>query len=122
MSRFLPLVFLVSIFSLFGIVWIIWDVDPTNAPLYVFAILTLLVTLAVWGFLGLSLYFIRTRFYRRFSKNWYIYTSFKMAFFVALFAGLACGLTVIKLISIFNLMLAILAVGLFATWSFLGKK
>lgn len=122
MSRFMPFVFLASVISLFGIVWIIEGVDPDSARWYVFALLVFLIFVAVFGFLGLILYFVRTRFYRRYSVNWYIKTSFKMAFFVAFFVSLVTTLAILKLISLFNLVLAILAVSLFAVWSYLGKK
>jgi len=122
MSRFLPFVFLASVASLFGIAWIVVGVDPDLAPWYIFAVAFILIFTAIFGLLGLFLYFLRTRFYRRYSVNWYIKTSFKMSFFVAFFIALVCALAVLKLISLFNLVLAGLAVSLFAIWSFLGKK
>ena len=122
MSRFLPFVFLASVASLFGISWIIYGVDPNSAPWYIFALLVVLIFAAVFGFLGLALYFVRIRFYKRYSVNWYIKTSFKMAAFVALFVGLVCALAILKLISFFNLALTGLAVCLFAMRSFLGKR
>jgi hypothetical protein len=122
MSRYLPFVFLLSTFSLFGIVLTVWDVDPNFAPWYIFMLLVVLVFIAIFGFLGLLLYLVRTRLYRRYSADWYIKTSFKMAFFVALFLGLMATLAVLKLVSTINLALVISAVCLLALWSYLGKK
>lgn len=122
MAKLLPFVFLASIASLFGISWIVVDIDPDSAPWYIFALLILLIFVSVAGFLGLFLYFVRIRFYKRYSVNWYIKTSFKMSCFVAFFVVLASTLAILKLISVFNLMLSGLAVSLFAIYSFLGKK
>lgn len=122
MSRFLPFVFLASFASLFGIAWIIWDVDPNFASWYVFVALVILIFIGVFGFLGLLLYFVRIRLYKRYSVNWYVKTSFKMSFFIAFFVALASTLAILKLTSLFNLILAGLAVSLFAIWSFLGKS
>lgn len=122
MARILPLIFLASVFALFGISWIVVGVNPDNAPLYIFAVLIFLIFLAVFGLLGLLLYFLRTRLYKRYSAKWYFYTSFKMALFVAVFAGLISVLAVLRLITFFNTALLILAIILFAFWSYLGKK
>jgi hypothetical protein len=122
MSKVLPFIFLVSVLSLFGISWIVVGVNPDNAPLYIFAVLIFLIFLATFGFLGLILYFLRTRFYKRYSAKWYFYTSFKMALFVAVFAGLISILAILRLITVFNIALLILAIILFALWSYLGKK
>jgi len=122
MARILPLIFLVSVFALFGISWIVVGVNPDNAPFYIYAILILFIFLATFGFLGLVLYFLRTRLYKRYSAKWYFYTSFKMAFFVAVFAGLISVLAILRLITVFNIALLILAIILFALWSYLGKK
>ncbi|OGD85334.1 hypothetical protein A2164_04555 [Candidatus Curtissbacteria bacterium RBG_13_35_7] len=122
MLKLLPFVFLASVICLFGIVWIVIDVDPDFAPWYIFALLILLIFMAIFGLLGLLLYFVRIRFYKRYSVNWYIKTSFKMAFFIAFFIALASTLAIFQLISLFNLILAGLAVSLFAIYSFLGKN
>ena len=122
MVKLLPFSFLIATFSIFGLVWIILDVDPDSAPWYIFAVFDLLLFVSVWGLLGLALYFIRTRFYKRYSANWYFKTSFKMAFFVALFASVVAILAILRLITVFNLILAIVAISLFAVWSYLGKK
>ena len=122
MVKLLPFVFLASFASLFGVAWIVVSVDPNSARWYIFALLVLLIFVVVFGFLGLILYFVRTRFYRRYSVNWYIKTSFKMSFFVAFFVSLVSILAILELISVFNLILAGLAVSLFAIYSFLGKK
>lgn len=122
MSSFLPLVFLASVISLFGLWWIIVRIDPDSAPLYIFGLFDLLLFASVWGILGILLYFARTRFYKRYSANWYFKTSFKMAFFVAVFVAIAAILALLKLVTTFNLILAIVALALFATWSYLGKK
>src|SRR3989344_406047 len=118
----LPLVFLTSTFSLFGLSWIVSEVDPETAPVWTFAIFVSLLFVTVFGFLGLVIYFLRTRLYRRYDVNWYIFTSFKMAFFVALFVAIAAALAIFDLISVFNISLAILSIALFAVWSYLGKK
>ncbi len=122
MARILPLIFLVSVIALFGISWIVVGVNPDDAPFYIYAILILFIFLATFGFLGLVLYFLRTRLYKRYSAKWYFYTSFKMAFFVGVFAGLISILAVLRLITFFNIALLIVALILFALWSYLGKK
>lgn len=118
----LPLIFLTSTFSLFGLSWIVTEVDPETAPVWIFAIFVFLLFVTVFGFLGLIIYFLRTRLYRRYDVNWYILTSFKMAFFVALFVAIAAALAIFDLISLFNVSLAILSIALFAVYSYLGKK
>ena len=118
----LPLIFLISTFSLFGLSWIVSEVDPKTAPVWIFAIFVSLFFVAVFGFLGLIIYFLRTRLYRKYDVNWYIYTSFKMAFFVALFVAISATLAIFDLISLFNVSLAILSIALFAVWNYLGKK
>ena len=118
----LPLIFLISTFSLFGLSWIVTEVDPETAPVWIFAIFVSLLFVTVFGFLGLIIYFLRTRLYRRYDVNWYIFTSFKMAFFVALFVAIAATLAIFDLVSLFNISLAILSIALFAVWSYLGKK
>jgi|SRR3989344_9427383 len=122
MQKLLPFSFLLSVVSLFGIAWIVVDVDPDIAPWYVLALMVILIFTSILGLLGLALYFVRIRFYKRYSVNWYIKTSFKMSFFVAFFIALVATLAIFKLISLFNLILAGLAVCLFAVWSYLGKK
>ena len=122
MVRFLPLTFLIAILSLFSLLWIVTGVDPTVARWYMFALFVALLFLFVFNFLGLALYLLRTRFYKRYSASWYFKTSFKMAFFVALFVSLAAILDVLHLVNTFNIVLAIAAITLFALWSYLGKK
>ena len=118
----LPLIFLTSTFSLFGLSWIVSEVDPETAPVWTFAIFVSLLFVTVFGFLGLVIYFLRTRLYRRYDVNWYIFTSFKMAFFVALFVAIASALAILDLVSTINIVLAIVAISLFALYSYLGKK
>lgn len=122
MTRFLPLIFLVSVFSVFGLVLLIWYTDPEIAPWYIFGLFSILVFITVWGFLGTILYFVRIRFYRRFSAKWYFETSFKMAFFVAGFIALVTILALLQMVTALNLLLAVVAICLFALWSYLGKK
>ena len=122
MARFLPFVFLFSVASIFGLAWIVIRVDPDSAPWYIFAAFDGLLFLAIWGLLGIALYFVRTRFYKRYSANWYFKTSFKMAFFVALFVAIAAVLAILKLVTTLNIILAIVALALFAIWSYLGRK
>lgn len=122
MARFLPFAFLVAALSLFGLVWIVIRVDPQSAPWYIFALFTFLLFVTVWGVLGSALYFVRTRFWRRYDPNWYARTSFKMALYIALFVALAAVLVILQLVTIFNIVLAILAIVLLAIWSYLGRK
>jgi len=122
MSKYLPLIFLLSVFSLFGISWITYSVDPDTAPWYLFALFVALTFVSVFGLSGLAAYFLRTRLYRRYSTKWYFYTSFKMAFFVAVFVALVVTLAIFQLLSTLNMLLAIAAVCLSALWSYLGKK
>lgn len=122
MSRFLPFVFLISVASIFGIAWIVTSVDPEGAKWYFFGLFDLLLFIVVWGLSGLLLYFARTRLYRRYSANWYFYTSFKMAFFVAAFLAVSVVLAILQLVTTLNIVLAILAIVLFAFWSYLGNK
>ena len=122
MVRLLPIAFLILCASIFGLAWIVIDVDPKSAPWYIFTALVILIFTLVFCFLGLLLYFLRTRFYKRYSANWYVKTSFKMAFFVAIFLALAAALAILQLVTLFNVLLAILAVSLFAVWSYLGKR
>ncbi len=122
MTRFLPLIFLASVFSVFGLVLLIWYTDPQTAPWYIFGLFCILVFAAVWGLLGIILYFVRIRFYRRFSARWYFETSFKMAFFVAGFISLVTILAILQLVTALNLLLVVATICLFALWSFLEKK
>ena len=98
------------------------EIDPDSAPVWIFALFIFLLFVTVFGFLGLIIYFLRTRLYRRYDINWYIYTSFKMAFFVALFVAISATLAIFDLVSLFNVFLAILSIALFAVYSYLGKK
>ena len=118
----LPFAFLIAVASLFGLSWIVVEVDPKAAPWYIFVILIFSIFTSVFCLLGLVLYFVRTRLYKRYSVNWYVKTSFKMAFFVAIFLALAAALAILQLVTLFNVLLAILAVSLFAVWSYLGKR
>ena len=122
MHRFLPLSFLIVFLALFGISWIVVGVDPDTAPWYIFAVLILLIFIFIFSFLGTILYFIRTRFYRRYSANWYVKTSFKMAFFIAVFISLLAILAILQMITTITSIAAILAVALLAVWSYLGKS
>src|SRR3989337_2808526 len=118
----LPIIFLISVFSLFGLSWIVTEVDPETSPLWIFALFVFLLFVTVFGFLGLIIYFLRTKFYKRYDVNWYIFTSFKMAFFVALFVAISATLAIFDLVSLFNVSLAILSIALFAVYSYLGKR
>lgn len=122
MAKYLPFTLLILCSSVFGLAWILIESDPEKAPWYVFGGFILLLFMAIFCLLGLTLYFIRTRFYKRYSANWYFATSFKMAFFVALFVAVAALLAILKLVTLFNIVLAIAALVLFAVWSYLGKK
>jgi len=121
-NKFLPLAFLVSIFSLFGIVWIIWDVDPDAAKVQMFVLLIILVFVAIFGFLGLAIYFVKSKFNKRVNPVSYIFSCFKISFFVACLVALLATLAVLKLVSAFNLFLVVGAVFLFALYFYLGKR
>lgn len=121
MHRFLPFVFLTFVASIFGIAWIVTSVDPDTAKWYFFGLFDLLLSFAVWGIVGLLLYFARTRLYKRYSANWYFYTSFKMSFFIAFFVAIVVIFAILQLVSLFNVVMAIVALVLFAFWSYLGK-
>ncbi|MEX2027964.1 MAG: hypothetical protein WD988_00500 [Candidatus Curtissbacteria bacterium] len=122
MHRLLPFTFLGAFAALFGIAWIVTAFDPQKAAWYILGIFDLLIFTFIFSGLGLLLYFLRTRFYKRYDPNWYFKTSFKMAFFVALFMVLVAQLTISGLLNLFNLFGVIVAVGLFAFWSYLGKR
>ena len=122
MARLLPFAFLTAVLSIFGLAWIVTEVNPDSASWYIFALLVILIFASVFCLLGLVLYFVRTRFYKRYDPNWYFRTSFKMALYVAFFAALAATLAILQLVTILNIVLAILAVALLAIWSYLGKR
>ena len=122
MSKLFPLIFLVSTFSLFGISWIIYSVDPDTASWYFFVLLVGLAFLAIFGYLGLLIYFFRTRFVKRFDAAAYFKMSFKVSFFVAAFSSVVLTLKLLKILSVFNLILVICALALFAVYSFWGGK
>lgn len=122
MARLLPFAFLAACASLFGILWIVFEVDPQKAPWFIFAVLTALIFLFVFCFLGTVLYFARTRLYKKYNPNWYFVTSFKMSFFVALFVAMIVTLAILNLVNLPNILLVIFSLALFAIWSYLGKK
>lgn len=122
MSKLLPFVFLIWVVSVFGLAWIVTAFDPEAASWYIFVLFILLLFASVWGILGLAAYFARTRLYRRYDPNWYFKTSFKMAFFMALFIAVAAILAILELVTLLNVALAIVALALFAVWSYLGKS
>jgi hypothetical protein len=122
MHRLLPVAFLILCASIFGLAWIVIEIDPDTAAWYIFAIFIFLLFWIVFCLLGLVLYLLRTRFYRRYSANWYFYTSFKMAFFIAVFIATSAVLAILQLVNLLNILLAILAISLFALWSYSWKK
>ncbi len=122
MSRFLPLIFLASAFSLFGALWIVFDVDPDVGAWYFFVLLAVFAFIAIFGFVGLLIYFLRTRFIKRFDAIYYFKTSFKVSFFAASFFTIVLVLRVLKIMSTLNMVLAIFALLLFAIYSFWGGK
>jgi|GEM_PF-2966215 len=122
MHRLLPFIFLLACASVFGIFWIVFEIDPDPKPINFFALFSVLVFCAIWFGVGTFLYFARTRLYRKFEPSWYFKTSFKMSFFIALFAGLCSFLIVMDLLNLFNFFLVIVVVLLFAFWVYLGKK
>jgi len=122
MVKLLPLSMLVAFFSFFGISWIVVGVDPDIAEWYKFALLIFLIFLFLFSTLGLLLYFGRTRFIKKYNSNWYVATSFKMAFFIALFVAFAAVLAILDLVNTFNIGLVIIALSLFAVYNYLGKK
>lgn len=122
MSRLLPFSFMLMVIAGFGLAWIVTAFDPQVSPWYIFAAFLLVLFLLILNVLGLSLFFLRTRLYRRYSPNWYFKTSYKMAFFVAFFVVIAAILAILKLVTTFNVAMAILAVGLLAVWSYIGNR
>jgi len=122
MHKFLPFIFLVAAMAIFGLVWIVWYADPDTASWDLFVAFVALVFVSSLGLLGTILYYLRTKFYRRYSQKWYFYTSFKMALFISGFLALITGLAILQLATPFNLFLSISATALFAVWSYLGKK
>ncbi|OGD84038.1 hypothetical protein A2165_01820 [Candidatus Curtissbacteria bacterium RBG_13_40_7] len=122
MHRLLPIAFLILCASIFGLASIVIEVDPDSAPWYIFVLFILSLFGSVFTLLGLALYILRTRLYRRYSAKWYFYTSFKMAFFVAAFVAICATLGILELVNLFNILLVILAISLFAFWSYLWKK
>src|SRR3990167_7711414 len=75
MSRFLPFTFLIAAASAFGLAWIVVEVDPASAPWFIFTFFVFLLFIFIFCLLGLLLYFLRTRFYKRYSTSWYFKTS-----------------------------------------------
>ncbi|MBI4037719.1 hypothetical protein HY382_01575 [Candidatus Curtissbacteria bacterium] len=122
MQKFLPFTFLLTIASIFGILWIVFEVDPETNPWRYFTLFVFLVFIFFFCFLGTVLYFLRTRFYKKYDRDWYFKTSFKMSFFVAFFLALFAVLGVLKLITLINVSLALLVVVIFAFYSYLGKR
>jgi len=55
-------------------------------------------------------------------NNWYARTSLKMAFLVALFIAVLTTLGMLQLITVFNMALAAIAIGIFMFWAYLGKR
>lgn len=122
MSKLLPFSFLIAFFSVFGLAWIVVGVDPDTAPFYSFILFVGLLFLSIFNLLGLLLYFLRTRFIKNYEKNWYIRSSFKMAFLIALFIAILALLVILQLITLVTGIAAIMAVGLLAVWMYLGKS
>src|SRR4030043_2073907 len=98
MHRLLPIAFLILCASIFGLASIVIEVDPDSAPWYIFVLFILSLFGSVFSLLGLALYILRTRLYRRYSAKWYFYTSFKMAFFVAAFVAICATLGILELV------------------------
>lgn len=124
MARLMPLVFLIAAGSLFGLAWMVTLVDPQKAAWYILALFVLLLFAFVFSFLGLILFFTRTKIHGRMhlDSNWYARTSLKMAFFVALFIAVLTTLGMLQLITVFNMALAAIAIGVFMFWVYLGKR
>lgn len=124
MVKLLPFVFLVAACSLFGLAWMLTMVDPQKAAWYMLALFVVLIFVFVFSFLGLILYFVRTKIHGRMhlDSNWYARTSLKMAFFVALFISVLTILGMLQLITVFNMALAAIAIGIFMFWAYLGKR
>src|SRR3989338_762135 len=120
MSWLLPFTLLLAFLSLFGISWIVFDYDPQSSPWYILTGMIFFIFILVLCTLGLLIYFVRTRRYRRYSANWYFKTSFKLAFFAALLVAIYVTLSILKIVNTFNVLAAFLGVGLFALWAYLG--
>ena len=124
MAKLLPFIFLIAAGSLFGLAWMITLVDPQKAAWYILALFVLLLFAFVFSFLGLILFFTRTKIHGRMhlDNNWYARTSLKMAFLVALFIAVLTTLGMLQLITVFNMALAAIAIGIFMFWAYLGKR
>ena len=105
--------FLIAVFSIFGLSWIIVRVDPQNAPWYIF-FLFILSTIAF--------YFLNAKIHKGQKSNSFLYSSFKYAFLIAFLASLIAALAILQQASLFNIILAILAVSFLALWSYVGRK
>jgi len=123
-AKLLPFIFLIAAGSLFGLAWMITLVDPQKAAWYILALFVLLLFAFVFSFLGLILFFTRTKIHGRMhlDNNWYARTSLKMAFLVALFIAVLTTLGMLQLITVFNMALAAIAIGIFMFWAYLGKR
>lgn len=124
MAKLMPFVFLIAAGSLFGLAWMVTLVDPQKAAWYTLALFVLLLFAFVFSFLGLILFFTRTKIHGRMhlDNNWYARTSLKMAFFVATFLAVLTTLGMLQLITVFNMALAAIAIGVFMFWVYLGKR
>lgn len=124
MARLLPVVFLIAAGSLFGLAWMVTMVDPQKAAWYMLALFVVLIFIFVFSALGLILYFARIKIHGRMhlDSNWYARTSLKMSFFVALFLAVLTTLGMLQLITLFNMALAAIAIGIFMFWAYLGKR
>jgi len=123
-AKLLPFIFLIAAGSLFGLAWMITLVDPQKAAWYILALFVLLLFAFVFSFLGLILFFTRTKIHGRMhlDNNWYARTSLNMAFLVALFIAVLTTLGMLQLITVFNMALAAIAIGIFMFWAYLGKR
>lgn len=125
MMRFLIfLIFLIGLASLAGLSGIIIFVDPTVVNPLIFPVFVFLVFLNVFVFLGLVTYLVRTKIASKHleDKKHYVKQSFSGAFFVGLLAAIVATLGILRIINIFNLIASILAVVLFASWIYLGRR
>ncbi|MBI3342182.1 hypothetical protein HY024_03605 [Candidatus Curtissbacteria bacterium] len=107
-----------------AIIWIVANIDPTASSPLVFIVFVGFLFCATLVDLAMLLYLMRTKLRGKqmIDRRWYLVTSLRMAFFVALFLALITTLAILKLVSLFNMVGVILVVSLFAVWMYLGKR
>ena len=122
MNKLMPFIFLIAVFSIFGLSWIIVRVDPQNARWYIFVLFILILFSAIFCLSTIAFYFLNAKIHKGQKSNSFLYSSFKYAFLIAFLASLIAALAILQQASLFNIILAILAVSFLALWSYVGRK